>query len=101
MAPPKGWTDFVETQLFYTYYNPTSKEDCLFVEFVLSLWDVPDPGAPWLCSWDIGRPLESLFDHYHIGTLMEKNIDMLMYAALTMYLNGKREKHIPKVLIIA
>jgi hypothetical protein len=32
---------------------------------------------------------------------MEKNIDMLMYAALTMYLNGKREKHIPKVLIIA
>jgi hypothetical protein len=31
---------------------------------------------------------------------MEKNIDMLMYAAL-LYLNGKREKHIPKVLIIS
>jgi hypothetical protein len=31
---------------------------------------------------------------------MEKNIDMLMYAALTN-LNGKREKHITKVLIIA
>jgi hypothetical protein len=46
------------------------------------------------------KPLEAFFDQYHTGTLMEKNIDMLMYAAL-MCLNGKWEKHIPKVLIIA
>lgn len=72
-----------------------------FVLFVLSLGDVPDPGQPLDCVLrDIGRPLESLLSHYHIGTLMEKNIDMLMYAALP-YLNGKREKHIPKVLIIS
>ncbi len=54
---------------------------------------------PIKCKIHIGQPLEPLFDHYHIGTLMEKNIDMLMYAALT-YLNGKRERHIPKVLFI-